>query len=338
MKNCEYVKLGEISFDFSEEIAKTYPILPFDFRPVMCDQLKCNLHKYSNEESQITRTAEYILEQIPESLVRTGLLRPNFRLMEGQTFEADFSKVMRNLSKCGHLTIVVDTGALRRAAVSFLHKTLSEVPIWTVVPVFVMNEVQRNVKKVNEIWENSGRGTNPHLGKCGVIGTRPLVSCISQELNFIRQWRPLEILTTLPEHLNQSNGNSRVDRLIIECVKNLKRDRGFHQGVFLLTGDKDMASLAALENQGSLCIEVPSIPATIEISSLRYDSFNERFVLTPVHCLLWDLAKVFGQIVFANREQTCTFKLDYYSSVRGGFLAQDLMGIQELADGPNHSE
>ena len=177
-----------------------------------------------------------------------------------------------------------------------------------------------------------------HLGKCGVLSTRPLISCVSQELNYISQWRPLEMLTTLPEHLHQSNGDSRTDRLVIESVKNLKRERGFHQGVFLLTGDKDMASLATLENQGSLCVEAPTLSPETRISSVRYDSHSEKLVLTPVHCLLWDLALVFGKIRFTNTEQSRKYELDYYSTVRGGFLARNVMGIRELTDGPNHAE
>ena len=160
---------------------------------------------------------------------------------------------------------------------------------------------------------------------------RPQVSCISREINHIRQWRPLEMLTALPEHLGQSNGTSNIDRLIIESVKNLKQERGFHQGVYLLTGDKDMASLATLENQGSLHIGVSSpLP---EISSVRYDSHNERLILTPVHYLLWDLAQVFSTIRFENRELSRKYELAYYSkdsqAGRRGFFAYDVMEIQE---------
>ena len=338
LKNGEYIKLGDIVVGASEENAKNYPILPFEFRPATVDQFKCSFSKFSEEKRQINSAIELILDQLSQSMVRTGLLRPNFCLMEGQTHEKNFSEVMKFLSACNYLIIVTDTSALLRAALSFLHKTLPEVLIWTVVPVFVMNEVQRNVKELNKIWKTSGRGTNPHLGKHKVLGTRPLVSCISQELNYIRQWRPLEMLTTLPEHLHQSNGDSRVDRLIIESVKNLKRDRGVHQGVFLLTGDKDMASLATLENQGSLCIEVPPLPTETDISSVRYDSHNGRLVLTPVHSFLWDLALVFGKICFTNRKSSRTYELDYYSPARGGFLSQDVMGIRELTDGPDHIE
>ena len=135
------------------------------------------------------------------------------------------------------------------------------------------------------------------------------------------------MLTTLPEHLGQSNGESKIDRLIIESVKNLKRDRGLQQGVYLLTGDKDMASLATLENQGSLHVDVPSLSS--EISSVRYDSHNEELILTPVHYLLWDLAQVFSTIRLENKECSRKYKLVYYSQANRGFFAHDVMEIRE---------
>jgi len=136
------------------------------------------------------------------------------------------------------------------------------------------------------------------------------------------------MLTTLPEHLGQSNGQSRIDRLIIESVKNLKRDRGLHQGVYLLTGDKDMASLATLENVNSLHIDVPPLPG--EISSVRYNSHNGKLLLSPVHYLLWDLAQVFSTIRIHSEELSRKYELIYYSKTRGGFFAHDVMEIREL--------
>ena len=338
----EYVKLGDITIDTSEKIGRRYPILPFTFRPVddqeiqtrFSEIIKCHFQNLIKEKKldakeQADRAEKLIREQLAESLVRTGLLRPKFCLMEGQTTETDFHKVMRKLSRYGYLVVVADTSALRRAAISILHKTLTNVLIWTVVPVFVMNEVQRQVRELSVIWEGAARGTQPHPGKCDILKKRPLVSCISQELTHIRRWRPLEMLTTLPEHLGQSNGQSRIDRLIIESVKNLKRDRWLHQGVYLLSGDKDMVSLATLENQGSLHIDVPSQPPNFDISSVRFDPHNRKLVLTPVHCLLWDLALVFGKIRLKNKEDFRTYELDYYSPVRGGFFARDVMGIRE---------
>ena len=322
----KYVKLGDITIDASEEIAQEYPILPFSFKPVTAQQIKSRFSELPEGKKQADRGKKIIRDQLADSMVRTGLLRPQFCLMEEQAIEMAFLKVMAKLSRHSYLILVADTSALRRVATSFLHKTLSHVLTWTVVPVFVMNEVQRAVNELNKVWRNSAEGTQPHLGKCEVLEQRPQVSCISRELNHIRQWRPLEMLTTLPEHLGQSNGESKVDRLIIESVKNLKRDRGLHQGVYLLTGDKDMASLATLENQESLHIGVPPLPS--EINSVRYDSHNKKLILTPVHYLLWDLAQVFSTIRIENKERR--YELGYYSQARGGFFAHDVMEIREL--------
>ena len=327
LKEGDYVKLGVITIDASEEMAQDYPILPFTFRPVTAQQIECRFSELPEGKKQAERAKRIIRNELADSMVRTGLLRPEFCLMEEQTIEMGFQEVMTKLSEYGYLIIVVDTSALRRAVASFLHKTLSNVLIWTVVPVFVMAEVQQQVNELNNIWRKITEGLQPHPGKCSVLKQRPQVSCISRELNHIRQWRPVEMLTTLPEHLGQSNGTSQIDRLIIESVKNLKRDRGLHQGVYLLTGDKDMASLASLENQGSLHIGVPPVPS--EIHSVRYDSHNGRLVLTPIHYLLWDLTQVFSTIRLKNKESSRTYELCYYSQARGGFFAHDTLEIRE---------
>ncbi len=323
----EYIKLGEIVIDESEKIAQIHPILPFTFTPLTNQQIRCNFSKISDEKAQKHRAADFICSELADSILRTGLLRPEFCLMERQNIKMGFRDVMERLSEQIHLILVVDTSALRRAVPSFLHKTLSKVLIWTVVPVFVMTEVQRQAKEVSDLWEASVRGTQPHIGKCGVLSQRPQVSCISRELNHIRQWRPIEMLTTLSEHLGQSNGNSNIDRLIIESTKNLKRDRGLQQGVYLLTGDKDMASLSTLENVDSLHIGTPSVPT--KISSVRYDSYNGKLVLTPIHYLLWDMAQVFSTIRLENKKCSRKIELAYYSQAKQGFFAHDVMEIQE---------
>ena len=319
----EYVKLGDITIDADENLF-------FTFSPVSDEKIKCRFSELSKENGaeQANRAQKIIRDQLADSMVRTGLLRPEFCLMKDQGVEMEFQEVMKKLSEHGYLILVADTSALRRAVISFLHKTLSNVLIWTVVPVFVMLEVQRQVSELNKIWRETDSGKKPHLGKCDVLEKRPQVSVISRELNHIRQWRPVEMLTTLSEHLGQSNGNSNIDRLIIESVKTLKRDRELIQGAYLITGDKDMASLATLENQGSLHIGVPSLPP--KLRSIRYYSHNSRVVLTPIHYLLWDLAQVFSTIRFKNKELDRTYELVYYSQARGGFFAYDVMEIREL--------
>ena len=328
LRKDEYIKLGDITIDTPKKDALDYPILPFTF--LLNKKIKCRLSELSKDKKteQADRAQKIIRGQLADSMVRTGLLRPQFCLMEEQTIEMGFREVMKKLAEQDYLILVADTSALRRAAISFLHKTLSNMLIWTVVPVFVMTEVQRQVNELNKTWRDSAEDRNPRFGKCDVLKKRPQVSVISRELNHIRQWRPLEMLTTLSEHLGQSNGNSNIDRLIIESVKNLKRERGLHKGVYLITGDKAMASLATLENQGSLHLGVPSLPP--KLSSVRYDSHNSRLVLTPVHYLLWDLAQVFSTIRFKDKELDRIYELVYYSQASGGFFAYDVMEIREF--------
>lgn len=323
----QYVKLGKITIDEDEITAKEYPILPFTFKPVKDQEIESCFSKYSNETKQFDRAKGFIHDELLDSVIRTGLLRPKFCLMRNQYIEKKFKTVMAKLSVNGYLILVIDTSALRRSVVSFLHKTLSTVLIWTVVPVFTMTEVQRQAKKLSEKWKKMNRGTQPHIGKCDILTERPQVSCISRELSHIRQWRPLEILTTLTEHLIQSNGHSNIDRLIIESTKNLKRDRGLQESVYLLTGDKDMASLATLENLDCLHIGVTQLPS--EVSSVRYDSHNEGIILTPIHYLLWDLAQVFSTIRFESKQLSRKYKLNYYSEARDGFFSHDVMEIEE---------
>lgn len=327
LKENDYVKLGDLTIDASEQTAQEHPILPFIFQPVTDEQIECRFSELPQGKEQAVRARTFIRDQLADSLVRTGLLRPEFCLIEEQTIEMAFHEVMSKLSEHGYLILVADTSALRRAVISFLHRTLVNVLIWTVVPVFVMTEVQRQAQELKKIWRKIAEGDEPHPGKCGVIEKRPQVSTISRELNHIRQWRPVEMLTALPEHLGQSNGESKIDRLIIESVKNLKRDRGIHQGVYLITGDKDMASLATLENQGSLYIGVPPLPP--EINSVRYDSHNDRLSLTPIHYLLWDLTQVFSTIRLEKKGGLCTYELVYYSQANRGFFAHDALEIRE---------
>ena len=325
LKKDDYVKLGDVVVDTSDSSAEEYPILPFTFQPAGGKEIEARFSKLPQGQKQGKRASRIIREQLADSVVRTGLLRPDFCLMDERNIEMEFREVMSGLSKHGYLILVVDTSALRRGAISFLHKILSDVLIWTVVPVFVMTEVQHQVKELNDIWRKD-EGAQPHPGKCDVLEKRPQVSCLSRELTYIHQWRPVEMLTTLSEHLGQLDDRSRVDRLIIESVKNLKRDRGIHQGVYLLTGDKDMASLANLENVNSLHIGVPPLPD--EISSVRYDSHNGRILLSPVHYLLWDLAQVFSTVQICSQEQGRKYELVYYSEARSGFFAHDVMELR----------
>ena len=119
LREDEYVKLGDITIGTSKEMAQDYPILPFTFQPVPNQELECCLSELPEGKQEGNKAKRIILQQLANSLLRTGLLRPQFCLMEEHTTEMRFLEVMKRLSKHGHLIFVVDTSALRRAVTSF---------------------------------------------------------------------------------------------------------------------------------------------------------------------------------------------------------------------------
>ena len=317
----KYVPLGSFSIDSPNSSEVDYPILPFIYQVPAIAQIASGFEEAENDKRE--RAAKLIIEQIAESLMRTGLLRPIIRVFEEHELLESSQVILESLSRYGYLITVVDTSALRRGAVSFLNISLRDILIWTVIPVFVMTEIQRQVQ---DLTANSRKGRS--FDRYNLLKQRPQVACISRELNNIRQWRPVEILTTMAEHLGKIDGKSTVDRLIIESVKNLKRERGIQQGIYLLTADKDMASLAALENVRTIHFDVPDLDE--KVCSVRYDSRNQIFVLSPIHYLLWDLTQVFSQLRVENSQTHKCYELVYYNSARAGFFAHDVLEIREI--------
>lgn len=233
--------------------------------------------------------------------------------------------------------MVVDTGALRRGIMSFLTASMPDLPIWTLVPTFTMIEAQKHSANITSLARKRWRPKNYH-----VLRQRPQASCIAREINNLKAYRPVEFLAAPLELVSPALGknpdsnqagsgtlqNSLVDRLIIEAVKNLKRERGMERNIYLVTGDKDMASLAQIENIETIYIELPELPPLI--SSLRYNLLHpnkeKRFTICPVHHFLWDLAHVFSRIQIRGHQRT--YELNYYSGVRHG-LSHDILGIRE---------
>lgn len=329
----EYVKLGDLAIGVDESAAHKPHLLPFTFRPATDEMISSalsssfpplpNPKKQRGQSRNIERAKRIIKDQLAESLVRSGLLPPKLQLLPGHHHSLSFQEVLSEIARLSFLILVVDTGAIRRGAISFLHQTLRDVSIWTVVPVFVMTEVQRQVAELNKIWRETSSSTEKQLGKCDVLKKRPQVSSISRELNYMRRWRPVEFLIPSEEDFRHFS----VDRLIIESVKNLKRERGLHEGVYLITADKDVASLAALEAVEAIHTGVPSLPR--EISSIRYDVRKKTFIFSQVHYLLWDLTQVFTHIRLSNHEHNRQYELVYYSKARDGFFARDVLEIRE---------
>jgi len=87
------------------------------------------------------------------------------------------------------------------------------------------------------------------------------------------------------------------DRLILEGIKDLRRQRSFPEGVYLVSSDKDVSRLARLEGIHTIYPAVPSLQESPDgVYSVRYSLEARTYVLCSIHCFLWDLTHVFSRI------------------------------------------
>ncbi len=93
LEESEFVKLGDIIIDEFEKTAQEYPILPFTFEPVPDQEIKSRFselfeRKNKADQAQGKNKADQakrlIWDQLADSMLRTGLLCPQFCLMEEQ--------------------------------------------------------------------------------------------------------------------------------------------------------------------------------------------------------------------------------------------------------------
>jgi hypothetical protein len=330
----QWIDLGQIDISYGEEEAQAFPVLPFTFEPATESQLVEAFAKVSNELDG-KDAAGIVRDQLAEGALRCGLISPDLELIGHEHITGAWGE----LCNCRYLILVTDTSALRCGIISLLTATLLETVIWTIVPVFVLIEVQGRADSITAIDRDE---RSPKFYR--ILRQQPQVASVIREINNIKAHRPIEFLEAPPELIGRVQGfapgqlrkgkdtlrESINDRLIIESVKGLKRERGIQQGVYLITGDKNMASLAQVENVDSICVESPKLPASL--NSLRYSPFNpdqnRRFVVCPFHHFLWDLTQVFSVIRVRNNQSGRCYELKYYSKYRRDWL-HDVLGIRE---------
>ena len=152
-----------------------------------------------------------------------------------------------------------------------------------------------------------------------------------QEIKWIKERFPTETLELAPELLRTFRGYetgndpykepdriSINDRLILEGIKDLRRQRNLLEGVYLMSGDKDMSWLARLEGIQTIYPEIPDIQEIPDdIYSIRYSLESQTYAVCSIHRFLWDLTHVFSKIrvrkVYRRDTQTSTeLELAYY--------------------------
>ena len=304
-----YIRLGKVEIEECTPDNNCF----FSFYPRSSKQLETCLDnewrrkewkgKISDKQvpEQVEKTVKTILGQLRESIVRLGLLQPRFEI-ENCKFITDRKFAI----------VVPDTNALRNGAVNHLQEQFPSTQIWIIIPTVTLMEIGERAATIK-----SRVGDEPKPNNSALIRNRPQVTIAPQAVTWIRKRFPTETLELAPELLRafrgyETRGNdpykepdriSINDRLILEGIKDLRRQRNLLEGVYLMSGDKDMSWLARLEGIQTIYPDIPDIQGVSEgIYSIRYSLESRTHVVCSIHRFLWDLTHIFSKI----RVRKCT--------------------------------
>ena len=294
-----YICLGKVEI---EECTPEGNCL-FSFQPQSSKELEECFNnewkgKINNKQlpKQVEKAVKTILDQLRESAVRLGLLQPRFEI-ENSKFITDRKFAI----------VVLDTNALRNGAVHHLQEQFPSTQMWIIIPTVTLMEIGEKAATIK-----SRIGNEPKPNNSALIRNRPQVTIAPQEIKWIKERFPTETLELAPELLRTFRGNdpykepdriSINDRLILEGIKDLRRQRNLLEGVYLMSGDKDMSWLARLEGIQTIYPDIPDIQEIPDdIYSIRYSLESRTYVVCSIHRFLWDLTHVFSKI----RVRKCT--------------------------------
>ena len=289
-----YVSLGKIEIEQWTQKGDAF----FGFHPDSSDEFEQSILKAWNKgkvdgKKNSKDAVKVILDQLSESMIRLGLVQPLFEFeIEGLEFilERKFA------------IVVLDTNALRDGAIRHLKEQFQGTQLWAIIPTVSLMEIGERIAYMTS-KDREGR-------KCqnsGLIRLRPQVAIAPQEVKWIKDNFPTETLELAPELMRTFRGYEtrkkepdRVsinDRLILEGIKDLQRQRGLPEGVYLMSSDKDMSRLARLEGIHTIFPAKPDIQKFPDgIYSLRYSLEANTYVSCSIHRFLWDLTHVFSKI------------------------------------------
>ena len=303
---CEgtYLCLGKVEIEECTPDGNCF----FRFHPRSGKQLETCLDnewrdKFDDQQvdGQAEKAAKAILGQLRESIVRLGLLQPRFEI-ENCKFITDRKFAI----------VVLDTNALRNGAVFHLQEQFPSTRMWIIIPTITLMEIGEKSATIK-----SRVGDKPKPNNSALIRSRPQVTIAPQAVKWIRERFPTETLELAPELLRTFRGYetsrndpykepdriSINDRLILEGIKDLRRQRNLSESVYLMSGDKDMSWLAQLEGIQTIYPAIPDIQGVPDgIYSIRYSLEYRTYVACSIHRFLWDLTHVFSKI----RVRKCT--------------------------------
>ena len=262
---------------------------------------KINKDQKNQIEEQSEKAAKTIPDQLRQSMVRLGLLKPYFEI-ENQEF----------ITKRKFAIIVLDTNALRIGAVHHFQEQFPNAQLWIIIPAVTLMEIGEKAATIK-----SRVNDNPKPSNSALIRSRPQVTIAPQAVKWIKDRFPTETLELAPELLRafrgyETRGNDAYkeperisinDRLILEGIKDLLRQRNLSEEVYLMSADKDMSRLARLEGIQTIYPDIPDIQGVSNgFYSIRYSFESRTYVVCSIYHFLWDLTHVFSKI----RVRKCT--------------------------------
>ena len=225
-----YIRLGKI------EIGECTPDgnILFRFDSLSRKQLeKCIDTAWRSEKNKydVGKAARIVLDQLSESMVRLGLMQPRFETED-----------CKSITERKFAVVILDTNALRNGAVRHLKEQFPTTQIWIIVPTVVLMEIGEKVANLKSRDKEGCKTKNIAL-----IRSRPQVTIAPQAVKWIKENFPTETLELAPELLRAFRGYetrrgdsntepdriSINDRLILEGIKDLRRQRNLSEGVYL---------------------------------------------------------------------------------------------------------
>lgn len=244
-------------------------------------------------DSLLPEYSKTIYSEIGESLIRTRINQPRID-------PRDWSLMMKKRN----LIFITDTSAIRRGVISYLADVFEKKPIWVIIPVVSLLELQ----------EASGKVKLPNVAEAKkgsvFLGSRPMSTSSTRELLMLKDRQiPIEFLEVPPQTLKDS---TLKDRLILEGVKRIIKEKSTAETMYLLSGDIDMVRFAKLENIEAIYTDTIQLRGGETFYSARYDIYKRGFTACGVHEFLWDLSHVFSFIKAHNPDTNTTITLNYY--------------------------
>ena len=288
----EYTSSDNYSFRFC-------PCSSEKLEQVLCNEWEGDAWKgklnSQQKEGQPEKAVKTILGQLRESMVRLGILQPYLEI-----------KNREFITKRKFAIVVLDTNALRNSAVYHLQEQFPETQLWIIIPTVTLMEIGERFATIKSRVNDKPKPSNAAL-----IRNRPQVTIASQAVKWIREHFPTETLELAPELLRAFHGyETRLtdpykeperisinDRLILEGIKDLRRQRNLSEEIYLMSGDKDMSRLARLEGIQTIYPDIPDVQGVSKgIYSIRYSLESRTYVACSIHRFLWDLTHVFSRI------------------------------------------